>query len=178
MSAELGAPLPFDKLAKQYELVLQEYRFQVQLNWDRAKHYLVFNTALFGAAVALYKDARTWAPEGAVGLLLLLVALNSVAGQHAVAVGHEYYQEVRSLKTRLEKELGLEEYAIASTPGMQREHDMDTAGTPRSGKQRLFKIVTGIRTLLVVIAAFGGLGATYALHASYTDLHGVPRGHS
>jgi hypothetical protein len=170
VSVAPDGPSPSDKLPKQYELVLQEYRFQVQLNWDRAKHYLVFNTALFGAAVALYKDARTWAPEGAVGLLLLLVALNSLAGQHAVAVGHEYYQDVRSLKTRLEKELGLEKYAIASTPGMKRDHDVDAAGTPRSGKQRLIKIVTGIRALLVVIAVFGGVGATYALHASYTDL--------
>jgi hypothetical protein len=156
--------LPPDMLQKQYELVLQEYRFQIQLNWDRTKHYLVFNTALFGAAVALYKDASTWAPEAAVGFLLLLVALNSIAGQRAVAVGHEYYRGIRSTKTRLEKELGLDEFAIASTPGMRREHDMDAKGTPRGGT-----IARDIRALLVAIAVFGGGGALYALHASYVS---------
>jgi hypothetical protein len=39
---------------------VQEYRFQAQLNWDRAKQYLAFNTTILGAAVALSKDAVAW----------------------------------------------------------------------------------------------------------------------
>ena len=35
----MSEPLTDEALRKQYELVVQEYRFQVQLNWDRAKQY-------------------------------------------------------------------------------------------------------------------------------------------
>jgi hypothetical protein len=39
-------------LEKQYDRVLQEYRFQVQLNWDRAKHYLVLKAIAVVAGVS------------------------------------------------------------------------------------------------------------------------------
>jgi hypothetical protein len=44
-----ASPSKGPDVQKQYELVLQEYRFQVQLNWDRAKHFLIFNTAILAA---------------------------------------------------------------------------------------------------------------------------------
>jgi hypothetical protein len=142
--------------------VLQEYRFQVQLNWDRAKHFLVFNTATLAAAVALYKSGSTGPIKGGVSALLLLSALNSLVGQHSVDVGHRYYQSARDLKTRLEKKLGLEEYAILSTPGMQRGHGQAPEGTPEHGERRWRKITFQVRALLGVIAVLSGLGAIYA----------------
>ena len=68
-------------LKKQYEFALQEYRFQIQLNWDRAKHFLIFNTAAFAAAAALYKNASTPPTRAGVAALLLLATLNSFSGK-------------------------------------------------------------------------------------------------
>lgn len=157
-----------DVLRKQYELVLLEYRFQVQLNWDRAKHYLVFNTALFGAAAALYKDAKTGPAQAAVGALLFVAAANSFLGQIGVKKGHEFYREVRNLKSRLEKDLDLVDYAIATTPGMKRDHDQDPAGTPGRFLFGLDKIANQIRTLLVAIAIFAAFGSIYAATTAYS----------
>ena len=149
-------------LKKQYEFVLQEYRFQVQLNWDRAKHFLVFNTATLAAAVALYKNGSMGPIKGGISALLLLSALNCLVGQRSVDVGHRYYQSVRDLKTKLEKKLGLEDYAILSTPGMQRGHGQAPEGTPEHGERRWGKITFQIRALLGVIAILSGLGSIYA----------------
>jgi hypothetical protein len=160
-------PPPGPDLQKHYEQVLAEYRFQVLLNWDRAKHYLIFNTAIFGAAAALYKGATSWASEAAVAALLLIATLNSFAGQLAVALGQQYYRNIRDTKTALERDLGLEQYAIVSTPGMGRAHGVKAAGTPEVGRCRLRKITTQIRILLGAIGVFAALGAAYAVHASY-----------
>jgi hypothetical protein len=36
-----------------YRVAVEEYRFQVQLNWDRAKYLLGFNTAVIGVGTGL-----------------------------------------------------------------------------------------------------------------------------
>lgn len=149
-------------LQKQYEIVMQEYRFQVQLNWDRAKHFLVFNTAILAGAVALYRNGSTWASKVGVAAMLLLAAANSLVGQDAVAMGHEYYRSICDLKTRLEAALELTEFAIVSTPGMQRAHAHAAAGTRAHGKHRWRKITAQVRGLLLLIFALSGLGAVYA----------------
>jgi hypothetical protein len=153
-------------LQKQYELVLQEYRFQVQLNWDRTKHYLVFNTAIFGAAGILYKNATTWPPQAAVTALLVVAAFNSYAGMRAIELGHEFYQNIRHTKAELEKALGLDQYAIRSTPGMRRDHAEAPEGTPDSGRKRRRKIVEDARSLLKVLCAFAAAGAIYSAYAA------------
>lgn len=153
-------------LQKQYELVLQEYRFQVQLNWDRAKHYLVFNTAIFGAAVALYNDAQHWAYAG-VGALLFLAAFNSYVGTRALRLGHEFYQNIRATKALLERELGIEAFAILSTPGMRRDHGIEADGTPEAGRQRRRKITSDMRNLLWALCGISTLGALYSAYACW-----------
>jgi hypothetical protein len=157
------APLQRPDLQKQYELVLQEYRFQVQLNWDRAKHFLIFNTAVLAAAVALYKSGATSVAKLGVAALLTLSAINSFVGRHTVDEGHKIYRDIRSTKTRLEKLLGLGNLAIQSTAGMKREHDEAPEGTPGTGKTRKTAITFQLQALLVLIAVFSALGAGYAV---------------
>lgn len=83
--------------------MLQEYRFQVQLNWDRSKHYLTFNTTLLGAAVALSKNVDTVPARAGLFGLLLVAAMNSYAGMQATSIGHAYYQRTRNTKSDLER---------------------------------------------------------------------------
>ncbi len=153
-------------LQKQYELVLQEYRFQVQLNWDRAKHFLIFNTAILAAAVALYKSGSTPIAKLGIAALMTLSALNSFMGRHSVAEGHRFYREIRDLKTRLESELGLGDFAIASTPGMKRSRGEAPEGTPKSGRGRLRTINFQLQALLVIIGLVSVMGTAYALYES------------
>ena len=153
-------------LQKQYELVLQEYRFQVQLNWDRAKHFLIFNTAILAAAVALYKSGLTPVAKLGIAALMSLSAVNAFMGRHAVAEGHRFYREIRDLKTKLESELGLGDFAIASTPGMKRGRGEAPEGTPKSGRGRLRTINFRLQALLVVIGFFSLMGTAYALYES------------
>lgn len=162
--------LSSDVLRKQYELVLQEYRFQVQLNWDRSKHYLTFNTTLLGAVVALAKSADTWPAQVGLFALLVVAGFNSHAGVRATATGHQYYQRIRDTKTELEKALELGNFAIQSTPGMRRDHDAIAAGTPESSPQRFGSIVQQTKFLLGVLCAFSGLGAAGALFAAVRTL--------
>jgi hypothetical protein len=153
-------------LQKQYELVLQEYRFQVQLNWDRAKHFLIFNTAILAAAVALYKSGSTPVAKLGIAALMTLSALNSFMGRHAVAEGHRFYREIRDLKTRLESELGLGDFAIVSTPGMKRGRGEAPEGTPKSGRGRLRIINFQLQALLVIIGLVSLTGMLYAFYES------------
>jgi hypothetical protein len=44
-----------DELLDLYKVAVEEYRFQVQLNWDRAKYLLGFNTAIIGVGTGLFK---------------------------------------------------------------------------------------------------------------------------
>ena len=155
------------ELEKQYAHVLAEYRFQVQLNWDRTKHYFTFNTVLLGAAVALYKDAEEWPAKAGIAALLLIAAANSVHGAFAVSRGHDYYRSIRKTKASLEAKLGLESFAIRSTPGMQRDVDLAAEGTPATGSRRFWSISAQARALLVFIGVISALGAVYAAVAAY-----------
>jgi hypothetical protein len=159
-----AAPPERHELQKQYELVLQEYRFQVQLNWDRTKHFLIFNTAIFAAAVALYKGGSTASAKLGIAVLMILATANSFVGRHALSLGHEMYRNIRGTKTKLEKLLGLADHAILSTAGMKRDHDAAPEGTPGSGRSRIGTITFQLQALLVLIGSFSAVGAVYAIY--------------
>lgn len=161
-------------LQKQYELVLQEYRFQVQLNWDRAKHFLIFNTAILAAAVALYKSGSTPVAKLGIGALMTLSALNSFMGRHAVAEGHRFYREIRDLKAKLEDKLRLDEFAIASTPGMKRRRGEAAEGTPKSDMGRVRTINFQLQALLVIIGAVSMAGMVYAFYEATQPVPQTP----
>jgi hypothetical protein len=96
-----------------------------------------------------------------------LTAFNSFHGAFAVARGHEYYRNIRKTKAALEQKLGLDSLAIQSTPGMQRDVDLVTEGTPVTGSRRFWSITTQASWLLRLIGVFSALGAFYAAYASW-----------
>ncbi|HEU4635891.1 MAG TPA: hypothetical protein VFS41_06925 [Edaphobacter sp.] len=151
---------------KQYGHVLAEYRFQVQLNWDRTKHYFTFNTALLGIAVALYKESASGPCQAGVAALLLIAALNSFHGAFAVKRGHDYYRRVRETKAALEEKLGLATIAILSTPGMLRDGNLVAEWSPGMAAGRFGKITAQAFWLLCLIGALAAVGAIYAGYSS------------
>lgn len=44
-----------EELVDLYKLAVDEYRFQVNLNWDGSKYFLAFNTAVIGVGAGLIK---------------------------------------------------------------------------------------------------------------------------
>ena len=142
-----------------YRIALDEYRFQVNLNWQRTQHWFTLNAAIAGAAVALLglaDDRGTY----------LLVTLVFLAGVFAAAVAivatrtqHDYYRRTRDKKQRLEEDLRLGTYALTTTPGMR--------GEARAGVARIFHVTSLYTGLLGALAAVNAAGVVYALCAAF-----------
>lgn len=105
-----------EDLWRQYGHSLDEYRFQVQLNWDRTRYLLTLDVGIIPAATALLGLAD--ASRLLVAAVYLAGVLISVLGPVTLSTQRDYYRATRSLKARLEDELMLGHRAIRTTPGM------------------------------------------------------------
>jgi hypothetical protein len=103
-------------LWEHYGRVLDEYRFQVNLNWSRSQYYFVLNIAVLAAGLALLSAAK--APDGVAMAVFAGGALSCILAILAGNTQKTYYENTRDRKNQLEQELGLGNYAIAPTPGM------------------------------------------------------------
>ena len=90
-----------------YKIAVDEYRFEVNLNWDRMKYYLVLNSAVLSVAVGLLELQEKL--NVFVGLIFLAGVATSYIGVQAIKKGHQYYEHTVFKKTLLEDLLGLNE---------------------------------------------------------------------
>jgi hypothetical protein len=91
-----------------------EYRLEVQMGWDRLRFFLTLNVALIAALSG-------WGGHGLVPAIGYLAgALTSLLGAHVVLKTHQYYRNARDAFKAIERKLGLEAFAMATTPGMMR----------------------------------------------------------
>ena len=95
-------------LFKVYDASLAEYRFNVNLVWDRTKQFLVLSSALVAGGVGLIKVAE----GSAITSLFLIVyfvlsVFVNVCGLDAIKIGKAHYRESVFVKTLVERELGL-----------------------------------------------------------------------
>lgn len=160
MAGKTRASDPDDDAHKQreeqlalYKLAVEEYRFQVNLNWDRSKYLLAFNTVLIGAATGLIRvgGADGHLLIGAIFALGLVAAFLSVL---AIRVQQGYYKEARRRMTSLGDTLTLADFQIATTPGAR--------GDRTGWKGRLGKVQTILYILLAVCMAIDAVGIGYA----------------
>lgn len=151
---------------KLYELSLQEYRFQVLLNWDRSKQMLVVDGVLLAAAAAVYRLAPARNPA-IIGILFLLVALVSLLGFAGTKTGHEYYRATRNVKTEYERRLGLDKLGLAleTTPGMKESHQPDAVPLRNAGRllRRVGRLTFHLQFLFITAAIGGFIGAAFVL---------------
>jgi hypothetical protein len=103
-----------------YKLSVEEYRFQVQLNWDRAKYLLGFNTAVIAAGTGLVKLGGKTADELLVGLFAVGLAAAALS-TGAVYLQHIYYRSTRDRMLEIGQQLNIQHIAIATTPGARGE---------------------------------------------------------
>jgi hypothetical protein len=157
-----------------YEIAIDEYRFQVQLNWDRTKFFFTLNSAIVAAAAALIKLGESETSYFYIALLFGTGALTSWMGKKTARRGHEYYRNTRWKKTVIEDRLGLhhplkdyEEFttlAIASTRGQQ-EHQRILHGPASKGDRlRSGSITHGVVWIFIAFTIADFLGTMISLY--------------
>jgi hypothetical protein len=148
-----GSPSPTpDQLWEQYGRAVDEYRFQVNLNWQRAQYFFVLDVAVLAAAVGL-RAGDSGVSRAVIAALFGAGLVIATMGIFALQTQRGYYQAARDLKERFERDLGLGDYALKTTPGM---------GSPvarRLGRVHTFQLVM----MCVLLGAHGlGLAVTAA----------------
>lgn len=137
------------ELQEQYRKAVEEYRFQVDLNWRRSEYFFVLNIGVLVAATTLLASQDV--PRGVVALVFCLGTLLAVLSILANNTQSGYYHAARDLKKELEAKLELDQFAIATTPGM---------GSPIT---RLGRVGTFLKIMLIAIACVDLVGAGVAI---------------
>ena len=148
----MNGAAPPEELRRQYDRALDEYRFQVDLNWRRFEYFFVLNVGVLIAAATIFSSDDV--PRALVALLFLIGALLALLSILANESQHSYYRSARTLKQELETELNLKEVALATTPGMG----------SRFG--RIGRVRTFLKIMLIAIALVDLAGAAFAVDAA------------
>ena len=145
--------------SEQFRHAVEEYRFQVDLNWKRSEYYFVLNVAVLVAAIGLLATSAR-VPREILGVLFTIAAL--LAGLSIVAnvVQHRYYRSTRDEVKRLRGELGLPESTVATTPGLG-------STARRLARVRTFQV---IMLSALLLADVGGAVYSFATGARGPDV--------
>lgn len=159
--------IPRAELLELYRVVIDEYRFQIRLNWDRTQYYFVFNSAMMTAGATALATLKSWGSVVAFFIFVVGCA-SAVLGRRSVTKGHEYYRRIMYRKTLIEDLLGrlhkLPGYAysdaalnLATTGGMADSRRIldDTEGylaAPPNPRTVTHSMLMILRTFVVVDA--------------------------
>jgi hypothetical protein len=94
-------------LLELYRVAVDEYRFEVKLNWDRMQYYAVVNSGIIAVGAGLLREttsAGVTVLSGAMFLVGLIMALMGVISTYR---SREYYHATIFKKTIYEQLLGL-----------------------------------------------------------------------
>jgi hypothetical protein len=127
----VAEPLSTDRLFDLYKIAIDEYRFQVKLNWDRTTYHFTLSSGLLAIATGILRLGTASAVNLIVAVVFLIGFCVSWIGIETIRQSHQYYRNTIVKKTLLEDQLGLtlqiKDYhpvhtlAIGTTPG-QAEH--------------------------------------------------------
>ncbi len=141
---------PREELLELYKLALEDYRFQVQLNWGRSQYFLVLNIGVIGIATGIAQGGFTYLVAGmyVAGLALCVFSILALQAQR------KYYISAREQKKRFEEALGLGESSI--TP-VQRSDDT---------LRRFMTFKSFVNMMLVLLALLNFTSAIYVITQS------------
>lgn len=144
-----------ETLFQLYKVSIEEYRFQVNLNWQRSQYYFVLNAALIAAGGSLFGiQSDRGRPFAAVLFLIGLVAV--VLGVLVTHTQHLYYREARDKLKLLQQRLGLGEWGISTTASMGSRYGR--ISTVRMFNNVMFSLL-GIVDLAGIFATWGRFSA-------------------
>jgi hypothetical protein len=184
MGEQPSTPTP-DASSRNFELykfAVEEYRFQVRLNWERTRDYLVLNGALFSVALALQRSGD-FINNLFVAFILLLACGVGILGVQAHRTGHRYYRRAIYKKTLLEDILGiarhLEGYtfegatlSITSTSGQAETTEiLHNTEVWLNRKLRRGSIVFLVLIVLLIFSALELVAAGFYLREALTRSH-------
>jgi hypothetical protein len=163
--------LSTEELIEIYKIAIEEYRFEVQLNWDRTVFYLTLNSGLIAIATGLLKlQGSSFLNLIVAGVFFIGLSV-SVIGIRSVRKGHDYYRRTVVKKTLLEERLGLTKPSEAGGPTMavtttagQDEHFQILHSTNEWLKRPLRK--SDITFLILVILALFSAANIFGIVAS------------
>lgn len=134
MTAESSSPTR-EELIDLYKIAVEEVRFQVKLNADRSRDYVVLNSAIIAAGITLLGQSQRPGLGGIVFLVGVLVAVLSILGTHTQ---HGYYRDTRTAKSQLANTLGIAEVVLIKT-------------RPSGSRYRRFGSVTGFNYIILIL---------------------------
>ena len=141
-----------DDLWQLYKFAVEEYRFQVSLNWQRAQYLLGLNAAIISVGAGLIQLGPEAAKEDGAPLtvaVFLVGLVLAVFSTFAVWKQHGYYRTTRNRMLHIGRLLDLGPLAVATTPGAM------------GASPRRLKVQTVTCSVLVVLAGVDLFGAIY-----------------
>lgn len=164
----LNREIPKDILLKVYDSAVAEYRFNVQLAWDRNKFFLTLISAIIAAGVGFIKVASE--SKAASVFLFFLFGVSIAITMYAIealSTGKKYIREANYKKMLIERELGLlniipnfsslrSNFSIAVTGGqrnygsMMLSEDVTKRISSKSIADNLTKIFAGMVLIEIV----------------------------
>lgn len=137
-----------------YKVRVEEYHFQVNLNWERTRYFLAFNVGVVGLATGLLRIGVEGRGQWLVGGLFIFGIAASLLSIGAHNRQHNYYRAARDSFRVIEEELELpQEHRLSVTPGMRSER----------GLWRRASVTNAINTLLGLLTVLNGLGLVYVV---------------
>lgn len=170
-------------LLKVYDAALAEYRFNVQLNWDRVKFYLGLSVSGIAAGTAIFKlYADNYAASFLLMIYFFILAAVTTFGSQAIAKGKEYSRQAVLTKTLVERELRLFQHlegltetdlhlGIAVTPGQRNYIDVIYKRKERLEKKpdrgSILQRTQWIFVALIIVQIMFGLFAWFSAVSIY-----------
>jgi hypothetical protein len=169
----VAEPLTTDQLLGLYKVAIDEYRFEVKLNWDRTAYHLTLNSGLLAVATGLLKVGGASFVDLFVAVVFFIGICAAIIGINTIKTGHEYYRrtivKIKLFEDQLDLTKPLEGYqslptlSIGTTTG-QREHHQIVHNTEEWVKRfRLGSVKSGILFILIVFCLANTLGFVVSL---------------
>lgn len=136
-----------------YGFAVDEYRFQVNLNWQRLQYFLGLDMAILGVGTGVLRigTSKSTASETLPGLVFVAGVCLGLSGFYLARRQHAYYRVARDRMTSLAKLLKVDHLGVATTAGAR--------GEPRKWRTKVRAVN---ELVLVVLAVLNAIGAWYA----------------
>ncbi len=139
-----------EELLELYKLALEDYRFQVQLNWGRSQYFLVLNIGVIGIATGIVQLGRGEISI-LVGFIYLVGVFFSIFSILALQSQRKFYRAARDQKQWFEDQLDLG--AAAITPAEHSTTKMSKVWTFKAFVNFMF-VLLGALNLFASVFVF------------------------
>jgi hypothetical protein len=146
-----------DTLWRLYPQAVDEYRFQVNLNWQRLQYFLGLNVAILSVGAGLLRLGATRPPKPdntLPGLVFVAGVCLSLASWYLARKQQDYYRAARDNMTAIARLLKIERHGVSTTAGARGEV------MPWWKKVR-----TVNEAVLIALAILNGIGAVFAFRS-------------